>query len=101
MNPDQGKVVFADVPSSKRAADLYKSVTGHTEWPIPVGDAEGVLGYLGDEETAGKLRAALLASRPAGALAASLPLGSPADLRVRVTCHSKRWHSLLHVPAPW
>lgn len=93
MNPQQGKVVFADIPRSKRAADLYKSVTGSTEWPIPVGDAEGVLGYLNDEDTARKLRAALLAPRPAEALAASLPLCSPAELRVRTTCHIGIMHT--------
>ena len=84
VNPHQGEVVFADVPRSKHAAELYKSITGHTEWPILVSDAEGVLGRLSDEETAGKLRGALIASRPADALPASLPLGSSADLRVRI-----------------
>lgn len=83
VNPPQPKVVFAQPPRSRRAAQLYNDITGRSEWPLPVGEAEGVLCHLSDEELAGKLRATLVSSPSHASLASLLDTPTTRELKVR------------------
>ncbi|KAK9916292.1 hypothetical protein WJX75_000969 [Coccomyxa subellipsoidea] len=81
VDPMSSAKIKMEMPRTPEAARLWKHVTKMSEYPIPIGDAEDVLGPQEEGETARMLRQALTSRKPAAALHEAITLDLPANLQ--------------------